>query len=60
MQVSERWLREWANPPVTAAELAHKLNLAGLECEAAPLLKERASGVVVGRIRWGVEEFGGG
>lgn len=50
MQVSERWLREWANPPVTAAELAHKLNLAGLECEAAPLLNERASGVVVGRI----------
>lgn len=50
MQVSERWLREWANPPVTAAELAHKLNLAGLECEASPLLKERASGVVIGRI----------
>lgn len=50
MQVSERWLRDWANPPVTAAELAHKLNLAGLECEAAPLLAERATGVVVGRI----------
>ena len=50
MQVSERWLREWANPPVTAAELAHKLNLAGLECEAAVMLAEPAHGVVVGRI----------
>ncbi|MDP3859000.1 MAG: phenylalanine--tRNA ligase subunit beta [Stagnimonas sp.] len=50
MQVSERWLREWANPPVTAAKLAHKLNLAGLECEAAPMLAEPARGVVVGRI----------
>lgn len=50
MQLSERWLREWVNPPATANELAHKLNLAGLEAEAAPLLAERATGVVVGRI----------
>ena len=50
MQVSERWLREWVSPPATATELAHKLNLAGLECETAPLLTERATGVVVGRI----------
>ena len=50
MKLSERWLREWVNPPATAAELAHKLNMAGLECEAEPLFAQPATGVVVGRI----------
>lgn len=50
MQLSERWLREWVNPAATATELAHKLNLAGLEAEAAPLSTEPLQGVVVGRI----------
>ncbi len=50
MQLSEQWLREWANPAATAAELAHKLNLAGLEAEAAALTTEPLAGVVVGRI----------
>ena len=34
MKLSENWLREWVNPQATAAELAHKLNMAGLEAEA--------------------------
>ena len=38
MKLSESWLREWVNPPATAAELAHKLNMAGLEAEAEALL----------------------
>lgn len=50
MQLSEQWLREWVNPAVSAAELAHKLNLAGLEAEAAPLSPTPLRGVVVGRI----------
>lgn len=50
MKISERWLREWVNPAVDASTLAHKLNMAGLECEAAPLLRELPRGVVVGRI----------
>ena len=38
MKLSENWLREWVNPQATAAELAHKLNMAGLEAEAEPML----------------------
>ena len=50
MQLSLNWLREWANPAATATELAHKLNMAGLETEAAPLNTDSLQGVVVGRI----------
>lgn len=50
MKISENWLREWVNPPVSAAALAEKLNLAGLECEAEPLTADPPRGVVVGRI----------
>ncbi len=50
MQLSLNWLREWVNPPATANELAHKLNMAGLEAEAAPLMTDSLQGVVVGRI----------
>ena len=50
MKISENWLREWANPTVSATALAEKLNLAGLECEAEPLTVDPPQGVVVGRI----------
>jgi phenylalanyl-tRNA synthetase beta chain len=50
VKLSENWLREWVNPPVTAAELAHKLNMAGLEAEAEPMLAVLPKGIVVGRI----------
>jgi phenylalanyl-tRNA synthetase beta chain len=50
MKISENWLREWVNPPVSATALAEKLNLAGLECEAEPLTTDPPRGVVVGRI----------
>ncbi len=50
MKISENWLREWVNPAATAAALAEKLNLAGLECEAEPLMAELPRGVVVARI----------
>jgi len=50
MKISENWLREWVNPSVSAAALAEKLNLAGLECEAEPLTTDPPRGVVVARI----------
>ena len=50
MQLSLNWLREWVNAPATAAELAHKLNMAGLEAETAPLASDPLQGVVVGLI----------
>ncbi len=50
MQVSLNWLREWVNPPANATELAHKLNMAGLEAEATALAHDVLAGVLVGRI----------
>lgn len=50
MKISLNWLHEWVKPAASAAQLAHKLNMAGLECEAEPLLAEVATGVVVGKI----------
>ncbi len=50
MKISERWLREWVNPAADAPALAHKLNMAGLECEVTPMLTDPPRGVVVGRI----------
>ncbi|MBA4285506.1 MAG: phenylalanine--tRNA ligase subunit beta [Xanthomonadaceae bacterium] len=50
MKLSENWLREWVNPPATATELAHKLNMAGLEAEAEPMLAVLPKGIVVGKI----------
>ncbi len=49
MKVSLSWLREWANPKATDAELAARLTRAGLECEAEPL-KLALAKVVVGEI----------
>ncbi len=50
MKVSELWLREWVDPPVDADAIAAKLNMAGIEAEAAPVVAEMPRGVVVGRI----------
>jgi phenylalanyl-tRNA synthetase beta chain len=50
MKISEKWLREWVNPPVDASTLAAKLNMAGLECEAEPLAAVQPEGVFVARI----------
>jgi phenylalanyl-tRNA synthetase beta chain len=38
------------NPAASASEIAHKLNLAGLETEAEPLSRELPQGVVVAKI----------
>jgi len=50
MKLSEKWLREWVSPRATAQDIANKLNLAGLECEAEPLHAALPQGVVVAKI----------
>lgn len=34
MKISEAWLREWINPPVSTQDLANQLTMAGLEVES--------------------------
>lgn len=50
MQFSEHWLREFVDPPLTSAELAHSLTMAGLEVEALQHVAPAFSGVVVAQI----------
>jgi phenylalanyl-tRNA synthetase beta chain len=50
MQVSEAWLRELVNPPVTTAELVAQLTMAGLEVDAVTPVAAEFSGVVVGEV----------
>ncbi len=50
MQFSEHWLREFVDPPLTSAELAHSLTMAGLEVEALDTVAPAFSGVVVAHV----------
>ncbi len=50
MKLSEQWLREWVNPPLSTAELADMLTMAGLEVESALPVAQSFAGVVVGEI----------
>lgn len=50
MKISMSWVREWASPKAADRELAARLTLAGLECEAEPLPVLPAE-IVVGRVR---------
>ena len=50
MQFSELWLREFVDPPLTSAELAHSLTMAGLEVEALTNVAPAFSGVVVAQV----------
>ena len=50
MILSENWLREWVNPDLDTAELAHRLTMAGLEVDSVAPLAEGLSGVVVAEI----------
>ncbi|MDN5938762.1 MAG: phenylalanine--tRNA ligase subunit beta, partial [Salinisphaera sp.] len=50
MKFSERWLREWVDPPVDADRLCQQLTRAGLEVDAAEAAAPDLTGVVVGRI----------
>ena len=50
MKFSEKWLREWVNPPVSTDELAHQLTMAGLEVDAVEPVAGEFSKVVVGQV----------
>jgi phenylalanyl-tRNA synthetase beta chain len=50
MQFPESWLREFCNPPVTTAELADLLTMAGLEVEDTRAVAPPSIGVVVAEI----------
>lgn len=50
MKFSEKWLREWVNPPVDTQQLAHQLTMAGLEVDAIEPVAGEFSMVVVGEV----------
>lgn len=50
MKFSERWLREWVDPPISTGELAHKLTMAGLEVDSVEPAAPAFEGVVVGQV----------
>ena len=50
MKFSEKWLREWVNPPLANEELIAKLTLAGLEVDSSEPVAGEFSGIVVGQV----------
>jgi phenylalanyl-tRNA synthetase beta chain len=50
MKISESWLREWVNPPITTDELVAQLTMAGLEVDAVESVAGDFTGVIVGEI----------
>ncbi|MFK5947241.1 MAG: phenylalanine--tRNA ligase subunit beta [Methylococcales bacterium] len=50
MQISEAWLRELVNPPVSTEELVEQLTMAGLEVDSVEPAAAEFSGVVVGEV----------
>jgi phenylalanyl-tRNA synthetase beta chain len=50
MQISEAWLREYVNPPVSTEELVAQLTMAGLEVDSVTLAGAVFSGVVIGEV----------
>ena len=50
MKFSEKWLREWVNPPVGTDELVSQLTTAGLEVDSTESVGEEIPGVVAARI----------
>jgi len=51
MQFPESWLREFCNPPLTTAELAETLTMAGLEVEELQPVAPPFTRIVVGEIK---------
>lgn len=50
MKFSERWLREWVDPPVDTATLVGQLTMAGLEVDGTQPAAPAFSSVVVGQV----------
>ena len=50
MNIPESWLRSFCHPPLSGAELAERLTMAGLEVEAYEPVGPQFSGVVVAQV----------
>nr|VFK60820.1 MAG: phenylalanyl-tRNA synthetase beta subunit [Candidatus Kentron sp. TUN] len=50
MRFSEKWLREWVNPPISTDELVAQLTGAGLEVDSIEPVAPELQGVVVGNV----------
>ncbi|QUP53671.1 phenylalanine--tRNA ligase subunit beta [Ralstonia syzygii] len=50
MQFPESWLRSFVNPPITTAELSHRLTMAGLEVEDVDPVAPPFAQIVVGHV----------
>ncbi len=55
MQFPESWLREFCNPPLSTAELAETLTMAGLEVEELEAVAPPFTKIVVGEIKEAVQ-----
>ncbi len=55
MQFPESWLREFCNPPLTTAQLADALTMAGLEVEELEPVAPPFTRIVVGEIKEAVQ-----
>lgn len=50
MKFSEKWLREWVNPPLSTDDLVSQITMAGLEVDGVEPVADKLSQVVVGEI----------
>ncbi|MGB5716390.1 MAG: phenylalanine--tRNA ligase subunit beta [Gammaproteobacteria bacterium] len=50
MKFSEKWLREWVDPPVSTAELVEQLTMAGLEVDSVEPAAAGLGDLVVGEV----------
>ncbi len=50
MNISTRWIREWANPEVSDSELSETLTMAGLEVDRIAPVAPPFEGLVVGHV----------
>ena len=50
MNISTRWIREWANPDVSDSDLSEKLTMAGLEVDRIATVAPPFEGLVVGHV----------
>ncbi|NGP54635.1 phenylalanine--tRNA ligase subunit beta [Thioalkalivibrio sp. XN8] len=50
MKFSERWLREWVDPPVDTDGLVHQLTMAGLEVDSVTPAAPAFASVVIGAV----------
>nr|VFJ90079.1 MAG: phenylalanyl-tRNA synthetase beta subunit [Candidatus Kentron sp. H]VFJ98089.1 MAG: phenylalanyl-tRNA synthetase beta subunit [Candidatus Kentron sp. H] len=51
MKFSEKWLREWVDPPISTHELVAQLTGAGLEVDSVEPVAPALEGVLVGEVR---------